>query len=339
MDGHLRLFSPSSVCPGCPLKETCGAALTDHACPETWSSEMPGGDPVSHPLKPGTMAELRDLGGPEFDDIVARPAVRLELPLYTAQIRYRTSLRGHLEEPVYFIRATEVVKSKRVTTAAEIRQALLLKQDQRLIVLLFDDDELLESMWTRGANLVRELADAGYDAVVSPSFSTYTPRPRTDFLINTKRSLLYFAALQVAGAYAIPRVAWIISHDARRMASWTCENPSVETVALDLSTYRPQADWRKQLEGLEIFDSMTERRISYLINGPTTQERCAQLYEIAGVDRVRITNATTQAQIPARSLRSTGDQTGPTFKARLAVRRGIVHGAARNFGEARRRAA
>jgi hypothetical protein len=204
---------------------------------------------------------------------------------------------------------------------------------------LFDDDELLESMWTRGANLVRELADAGFDAVVSPSFSTYTPRPRTDFLINTKRSLLYFEALQVAGAYAIPRVAWIISHDARRMASWACENPSVETVALDLSTYRPPADWRKQLEGLEIFDSMTERRLSYLINGPTTQERCEQLYEIAGVDRVRITNATTQAQIPARSLRSTGDQTGPTFKARLAVQRGIVSGAARKFVEARRRAA
>jgi Domain of unknown function (DUF4417) len=339
MDGHLRLFSPSSICPGCPLKETCGAALTDHACPETWSPERPGGDPVSHPLKPGTMEELKDVNGPEFDDIVARPAPRLELPLYTAQIRYRTSLRGHLDEPVYFIRATGVIKSKQVTSAGEIRRDLGLKQDQRLIVLLFDDDELLESMWTRGATLVRELVDTGYDAVVSPSFSTYTPRPRTDFLINAKRSLLYFEALQIAGAYAIPRIAWTVSHDARRMANWTRENPSIETVALDLSTYRPPADWRNQLEGLDIFDSMTGKRISYLVNGPTTQERCEQLYEIAGADRVRITTATTQAQIPARSLRSTGDQTGPTFKARLAAQRRIVNAAAQKFGEARRRAA
>ncbi len=110
-----------------------------------------------------------------------------------------------------------------------------MKQDQRLIVLLFDDDELLESMWTRGATLIRELVDAGFDALITPSFSTYTPRPRTDFLINAKRSLLYFKALQIAGANAIPRIAWTISHDARRIADWTRANPSVEMVALDLS--------------------------------------------------------------------------------------------------------
>lgn len=285
------------------------------------------------------MEELRDLGGPEFDDIVAGPTPRLDLPLYTAQIRYRTSLRGHLDEPVYFIRATEVIKTKRVTAAAEIRRALWMKQDQRLIVLLFDDDELLESMWTRGATLIRELVDAGFDALITPSFSTYTPRPRTDFLINAKRSLLYFKALQIAGANAIPRIAWTISHDARRIADWTRANPSVEMVALDLSTYRPPAGWRVQLEGLEIFDYVTRGRVSYLISGPSTQERCEQLYEIAGVDRVRITNATTQRQIPVRSLRSTGDQTGPTFKTRLAIQRGTIDAAAKKVGGADRQAA
>jgi hypothetical protein len=300
---------------------------------------MPGGDAVSHPLKPGTMEELRDLGGPEFDDIVARPTPRLVLPPYTAQIRHRTSLRGHLDEPVYFIRATEVIKSTRVTTAAALRRALSLKPEQRLIILLFDDDELIERMWTRGASLIRELVDAGYDGVISPSFSTYTPRPHTDFMINMKRSLIYFEALQIAGAYAIPRVAWIVSHDARRVAVWAQENPMVEMVAIDLSTYRPPADWRKQVEGLEIFDSITERRMSYLINGPTTQGRCEQLYEIAGVDRVRISNATTQIQVPARALRSTGDQTGPTFKARLALQRGVVDAAAQEYREDDRRAA
>jgi hypothetical protein len=339
MDGPLRLLSPSSICPSCPLIETCGAALTDHACPETWSSTMPGGDPVSHPNKPGTMEELQDLGGPEFDDIVARPTSRLELPPYMAQLRHRSSLRGYLDEPVYFIRATEVIRSKRVTTAAEMRRALLLKPEQRLVVLLFDRDKLIESIWTRGAALVRELVDAGYDAIVSPSFSTYTPRPRTDYMINMKRSLIYFEALQIAGAHAIPRVAWMISHDAGRLARWAQNNQAVEMVAIDLSTYRSPADWQTQIEGLEIFDSMTERRISYLINGSTTKQRCEQLYEIAGFDRIRISNATTQARIPAKTIRSTGDQTGPTFKARLALRRRVVDEAARKFqGEGRQAA-
>jgi Holliday junction resolvase len=339
MDGPLRLLSPSSICPGCPLAETCGAALTDYACPETWSSEMPGGDAVSHPNKPGTMEELRDLGGPEFDDIVARPTPRLDLPPYTPQIRHRKSLRGYLDEPVYFIRATGVIKSNKVTTAAEMRRALLLKPEQRLIVLLFDRDKLIESIWTRGAALVRELVDAGYDAIVCPSFSTYTPRPRTDYMINMKRSLIYFEVLQTAGAHAIPRVAWTVSHDARRLANWAQDNRAVEMVAIDLSTYRSPTDWQKQIEGLEIFDSMTERRISYLINGSTTQERCEQLYEVAGVDRIRISNVTTQVQVPAKTLRSTGDQTGPTFKARLGLQREVVDAAGRRFRGKGRQAA
>ena len=300
---------------------------------------MPGGDPVSHPNKPGTMEELRDLGGPEFDDIVARPTPRLDLPPYTAQLRHRKSLRGYLDEPVYFIRATGVIKSNKVTTAAEMRRALLLKPEQRLIVLLFDRDKLIESIWTRGAALVGELVDAGYDAIVCPSFSTYTPRPRTDYMINMKRSLIYFEALQTAGAYAIPRVAWIVSHDARRLAIWAQDNQAVEMVAIDLSTYRSPTDWQKQIEGLEVFDSMTERRLSYLINGSTTQERCEQLYEIAGVDRIRISNATTQVQVPAKTLRSTGDQTGPAFKARLGLQREIVDRAGRRIRREGRQAA
>ncbi|HET7120522.1 MAG TPA: DUF4417 domain-containing protein [Solirubrobacterales bacterium] len=286
------------------------------------------------------MEELRDLGGPEFDDIVARPTPRLELPPYTAQVRHRRSLRGYLDEPVYFIRATEVIKSSQVTTAAEMRRSLLLKPEQRLVVLLFDRDKLIESIWTRGAPLVRELVDAGYDAIVSPSFSTYTPRPHTDYMINMKRSLIFFEALQIAGAQAIPRVAWIVSHDARRLAIWVQNNQAVEMVAIDLSTYRSPADWQKQIEGLEIFDSMTEKRISYLINGSTTQDRCEQLYEIAGVDRIRISNATTQVQVPGKTLRSTGDQTGPTFKARLGLQREVVDAAVRRSqGEEGRQAA
>jgi hypothetical protein len=147
-------------------------------------------------------------------------------------------------------------------------------------------------------------------------------------LINAKRSLVYYSALQIAGAYAIPRAAWIVSHDARRFGIWAQENPAVELFAIDLATYRYPGDWREQLEGLQIFDSMTDRRITYLINGATTQQRCEHLFEIAGPDRVRITNATTQARTPQRRVRPTGDQTGVTFKRRLAVRRGVVERAA-----------
>ena len=315
--------------------------MTNHACPEEYSPHMPGGDVVSHPRKPGTIKELLELGGPEFDDIIALATPALELPPYTPQPRHRRSLRGYLTEDVYILWATAVVKKKRVIPADELRDSLSLESQQRLVLLLFDRDRLLEQMWERGAPLIVELAAAGYDAIISPSFSTYTPRPHTDFMINAKRSLIYFSALQKAGAHVIPRAAWIGSHDARRFAAWAQENPAVEMFAIDLSTYRLAGDWQAQLEGLDLFDSETGRRISYLINGVTTERRCTQLLELLGPDRLHITNATTQARIPTRRLRSTGDQTGATFKARLEVRRGVVERAkdsARRDDEERRAA-
>lgn len=99
-------------------------------------------------------------------------------------------------------------------------------------------------------------------------------------------------------------------------------------VALDLATHRVPADWKDQIEGLEIFDSMTGRTMTYLINGATRIDRCEDLLNVAG-RRIRVTNATTQARIAASRLRATGDRTGATFAARVKVMRGVVENSAR----------
>lgn len=323
MDGPPRLFSLGNLCPSCSLRGWCGAMMTDQACPDTWTAGMPGGPAVSHPMRKETIEVIDGLGGPGFDDIVALPVPVLRLSAYTPQVRFRRSLRGHLDEDAYIIRASEVMMKSRVKRAAEVRQALGLRSSQRLIVLPFDRDRVIEAMWSRDERLVVQLAKAGFDAVVAPSFSTYTPRPRTEYLINMRRSMIYFGALQSAGITAIPRLAWNISHDARRCAGWARENPEVRMVALDLATHRAPADWRDQIEGLEIFDSMTGRTMTYLINGATKIDRCGDLFNVAG-RRIRVTNATTQARIAAPRLRTAGDKTGATFAARVQVRRGVV---------------
>lgn len=324
MDGHPRLISESSLCDSCPLAGPCGAELTDKACPENWFPEMPGGAAVTHPLKPGTLEELAALGGPEFHDIVAAPVEKPALPPYTPQPRNRTSLRGYLNERVYAVRARDVIKAKHVIAATELRDRIGLEPWQQLILVPFDRDEILEDMWGRGGLLIWQLAEAGYDLVVAPSFSTYTPRPRTEFMINTRRSMLYFRALQDAGAPAIARVAWQVSADARRFAAWAIANRAVELVAIDWSTYRGAREWREQLEGLAIFEARTEGAITYFVSGVTTERRCDELFSVVPPERVRVTNATTQARIAVPRLRPTGDRTGATFADRCAKRRGVV---------------
>jgi hypothetical protein len=271
-----------------------------------------------------TAQEIHELGGVGFDDIRAEPIEIPGLPLYLPQVRNRSSLSGFLSEQIYALRAKDVVKARAVLPAAEIRRRLGLQPRQLLVLLLFDTDEVLEDMWERSGPLIWQIAEAGYDAVVAPSFSTYVPRPRTEFMINTRRSMLYFQALLKAGVGAIPRLAWQVSADARRFGQWILANPCVELVALDWSTYRSSFDWRGQLEGLAIVETMTKGRLTYLINGATTEARCSQVFGLVPPSRVCITNATTQARIAPRRLRPVGDQTGVSFSPRCAVRRGVV---------------
>ena len=244
-------------------------------------------------------------------------------------------MRGFLSEPIYAMRAKDVVKKNRVISAGEMRARLGLREWQLLVLLLFDSDEILEAMWARGAKMVWQLAEAGYDLIVPPSFSTYSPRPRTEFLINVRRSMLYFAALQEAHIPALPRVAWQVSHDAKRFAAWVNANPAVRTVALDWSTYRCAPDWQDQLQGLEVFESHTSRRLKYFINGVTTKDRAKALFSRVSPDRVGITNATTQARVALPKLRLPGDRTGAMFSARREARRRVLAIAAAEIGDAR----
>jgi hypothetical protein len=127
-------------------------------------------------------------------------------------------------------------------------------------------------------------------------------------MINSKRSLLYFRLLQAAGAHAIPRLAWIVSGNARDLGKRARAHSAVETFALDLSTYRGPEDWRNQLEGLQIFDTITGGRATYLINGPTVESRYERLFEIVEPGRLVITNATSQRDV---DLTASGAPTRP----------------------------
>jgi hypothetical protein len=293
---------------------------------------MPGGPAVSYPTKPETVRELAELGGPDFGDIRALARSEVDLPLYTPQARNERALRGFLRgSNAYFLRASAVIRVDTVLSAREMRDRLGLPESVRVFLLMFDHDKVLEVAWERGLHLVKEIAAADYDGVVSPSFSTYWPRPATEYLINRKRSLKYFSALQLHGVRAVPRVAWMTVDDAIQFGLWVQENPLIDMVAMDLSTYRRAEDWREQMEGLELFDRLTEERLTYVLNGPTVERRCLELFSLLGVRRARITNETTQARVEPRRLRSTDNQVGLTFAARLDVRRSVVERAAEKY--------
>lgn len=333
-----RLFDPGlrPLCAQCPWRRICGAADTSYAChPDP--QKAGGGRYALHPNNPDTADHLANVRGPEYTSVRAQPIALPTLPPYLPQVRNLRSLRSNLTEPIYAVRAQVVVGCRPdVLPAATLRKTVGLSPEQQIILLLFDDDEILERLLTADARLLRQLAEAGYDVVVPPSYSAWLPRPRPDFMFSAKRSLEVFAALQRLGIPSMPRLLWVIEHDVRRAADWVLENRAVEIIALDLQTYakRPR-EYAQQLKGLKLFDRLTGRRLKYLINGIASETTIEAAFAVVPDRRVCITNATTAAPFASQDdsgqlqLKVCGrDRTGRTFSPRCADQRRTIRRAA-----------
>jgi hypothetical protein len=285
------------LCPGCPLHEPCGAAYLDEACRPSWGRPEYGGVNVLHPNNPETRDYFMEVSGPDFDDIVARDQPRIRLPVFANRIWPRSALRGQLPDSLYVV-GLEAVVRQRVLDRAQLGAITGLAVDQRAGLILFGKDDLLEDLWYRRFQLIPQIAQAGYDFCVAPSYSNYTNRPRPEYLYNIKRSLDFFQLLQIHEVPAIPRLAWLIEHDVERCAAWVVANPSVSLVALDYSDSTP-GGWQHELPLLHRFDRLTGKRLRYLIHGPSVTQRYLDLYRVLGLDRVHLTNSRAMARPPA----------------------------------------
>jgi hypothetical protein len=319
-----QLFDPGpgALCPGCEWLEWCGGAFTEHACRPRWGIGD-GGEYALHPRLPWTPRFLDAVNGPDYSTVQAQAVTVSELPRFLPQLRARADNGGRLDEPVYAVRAWEVLRERGVRAADELRSLTGLRPDQQLILLLFDRDALLEQLWQDGVRIIPALARAGYDVIVAPSYSAWTPRPRPEFMYSAKRSLEVFGLLQAHGANVIPRLVWVIPHDVIRAARWVLANPAVTWIALDLTTYRDERDFEQQVEGLARFDALTGRRLRYLINGPGTVERCAELYLAAHERRVHLTSSTFAAP-PIEGQLGLLDPLDDELARRCAAKRAIL---------------
>jgi Domain of unknown function (DUF4417) len=318
VDQQPRLFDSlaGALCDGCPWIDVCGAAGSKDACRSIARTAQDCGPSALHPSDPATRRYLRSVNGPCFDTVFARPVAVADLPRYLPQLRTRSALTGALDESVYGVRADVVIGQRpNALSVAELKALVGLRGTQHLVLLLFGQDRVLERLWADSLALLPQIAEAGFDLIVAPSFSTWTPRPRTEHLYNLKRSLVVFQALQQLGAPTLPRVAWVTQYDIRRWATWLDANPAVERVGLDWMTYRSDKDWRSQIEGLGLLDRLTGRRLTYLINGPTKSSRYADIFVKIGPRRVCVTSSTLAP--PPTADRS-------TFQDRCAAQRRVV---------------
>lgn len=286
---NLFLQEAGPLCSGCPFFVPCGAARSEFACREDWGLDTEGGQETLQPGFVATDEFIQSVGGPDFDG----PAIPVDvptLPSFLPPVKPISALAGRLHEQVYAVSAETVIgKRKELLGADQIREALNLSESQKIVLLLFGEDRFIERLWNEAQHLFPMLSKCGFDLLIGPSYSTYLPRPRPEFLYAVKRSLLMFQAFQELGIPAILRVAWVIEYDALRIAQWVNEHPVITTVALDWTGSRPHAEWTRQIEGLKSFDLATGRRVKYVINGPSTPSRIQALLELVEPRRLTLT--------------------------------------------------
>lgn len=324
MPAQPKLFEQAGpVCGHCPWQKDCGAMYGDKACRAKWSAKREGGGQVLHPAQPMTKKFMASVGGPGFDEIAAQALKLPQLPPYLPQLRIRKKLRGQLTGPAYSVTAGAVIGQRaQPLGAAKLREQVGLRADQLLVLLLFGKDKYLERLWDHREDFIPALAEGGFDLITGPSYSAWEPRPRPEYLYAAKRSQLVFAMLQDLGAPVIPRVVLGIPHDAKRFAGWANKNPVVTQVAVDLTTYRGRASFMEQLELIALFDQLTDGRLQYLINGPSTLERDLRLFEAIEPKRVSITNARSIARDAAP---------GTLFSEKVETERSVVAAAQRQW--------
>jgi Domain of unknown function (DUF4417) len=286
---NLFLQEMGSLCSGCPFFVPCGAARSKFACREDWGLDREGGQETLQPGFEATNEFIESVGGPHFDG-PALPVDIPSLPEFLPPIKPIEALAGHLHEPIYAVSAETVIgKRKELLRADEIRETLRLSEKQKIVLLLFGKDRFIERLWNQAQHLFPQLVDCNFDLLVGPSYSTYLPRPRPEFIYAVKRSLLMFQAFQELGIPAILRIAWVIEYDALRIAQWVNAHPAVTTVALDWTGSKSQAEWLRQIEGLKTFDLATGQRLKYVINGPSTPSRIQALLELVNSQRLTLT--------------------------------------------------
>ncbi len=212
------------------------------------------------PIRCGSRTDIRDwmadVGGTlAFDDITLPGAQRLpqNLPAFIpmTDISAITDLDEGLHWPAYAVglrrvfspASHQIVPRFNATTA---RDALRLAGDQLAVLAGYGEDPLVEAFWTSRHQLIDQIAGQHWDLVLACNYSIYGNWPRTEHLINMRRSLLLTAELAAAGVSAVPNLYWYRLEDLRRLAAWTAD-ADPPAVAVNAQTVRDNTAWENWL--------------------------------------------------------------------------------------------
>jgi hypothetical protein len=278
----------SAYCDSCPARGECGARHTQLGCSEFG----PPDDTVLHFLGADWLERYVEVNTFEFN-VTAHPADLPKLPDYIPIIRPNGNMAdlSSVQTPAVAVPLSHVERlARRVRRSGRsLRQMLGMSKDQLIIVLGFEHDRYLETIWpeSRRARLVRAIAALDPDMAVAWNYSVWHRHasgwlyPRAEQLYNLKRSLKIYAELQENGVPAVPHIYWGVPRDIDRWCEWLGRNPSVALASIDLQTLDSTKSWRRALDYLSKFrQALGGRHLHLLFSGTCSVSRVLALKRV-----------------------------------------------------------
>lgn len=120
---------------------------------------------------------------------------------------------------------------------------------QAAVLVGYAPDATLERFWQRrhADGLIERIAAMGFDLVTTPDFSVFADQPRSEHLLNMRRTLVVADELDTAGVRTAPTVYAYRLEDLRRWRDWIVdtEPPLIFTPK---HTLRGNEEWRRWAE-------------------------------------------------------------------------------------------
>lgn len=223
---------------------------------------------------------LAEVGNIGFESIIARPNAIPLLPDFIPDVGGGNG-KLFVGQSVEYAATTlaRAVTGKRPNVAADIHKVVNLPQTTTVLVLGYAEDTLLERIWAERYDVIPKLARLNC-IFTAPDYSVFLNQPHPERLINMKRSLIIFDMLQKKGALVIPHMHWFGPKDLQRWAVWINQNMNVSTMAIDLQMLTSQKMWDEALVQLGYFVKLLKRKVHFVVSGPSTPERIAQINKV-----------------------------------------------------------
>lgn len=225
------------------------------------------------------LADIKNVG---FDDIIAKPTELFELPPFIPVIRRGSyKMMSNVTPPFVAVSIGSIVNKKNLDVLeGDVRSKFGISPNSKIILLCFGKDELIEKIWTQKTDIFPKISRLNFDIVTGINYSIWYDQPHAERLINLKRSLITFSEFQELGVNAIPHMYWSGRKDILRWCKWISDNKDINIIAIDPQTERDNKVWNKTIEDLSFFVANLDRKIHFLITGPSTFKRISELKSV-----------------------------------------------------------